>query len=60
MDYGGRVGNTFLTVLTMISIISIKMAFIHAAEFLALLFVTIPAAIIIFFNKNIDNGDQNS
>jgi hypothetical protein len=55
-----RVYGAFIMVLVMLSVISIKMAFLYAAELRLLLLITIPGVItILYLEKNDDRDNEN-
>ena len=55
-----RFNTAFIMVMVMLSVISIKMAFLYAAELLLFLVVTIPAiATIAYIDKLNDSTDGN-
>lgn len=50
--------NAFLTVLVLLSVITVKMAFLHAAELLMLLLILIPGILILaHFHRSKDEYD---
>jgi len=50
----------FLTVLILLAIITVKMAFLHAAELLTLLLILIPGILILSYNdKRTDEYDMD-
>jgi hypothetical protein len=51
-----RTDNAFAAILVVLSVVCVKVAFIHNAVFLTLLVVTIPAIVSIMINQNIDDG----
>jgi len=51
-----RFYNSLLTVLILSSVISVKMAFLYAAEMLLVLLITIPAAALLYFDKSNDGN----
>ena len=51
-----RFYNSMLTVLVLTSVISVKMAFLYAAEMLLFLLITIPAAALLYFDKSNDGN----
>lgn len=51
--------NAFLTVLVLLVVISIKMAFMNNAGWLVLLLALVTGALIIYINKRTDNGNKN-
>jgi hypothetical protein len=53
-----RFYGALLTVLVILSVISIKMAFIYTAEFLLVLLVTVPAVTILYIEKLNDGNNE--
>ncbi|MBL7697019.1 MAG: hypothetical protein JNK79_02635 [Chitinophagaceae bacterium] len=47
-----RTQTAFLTILILLTVISIKMAFIHSSELLALLLITIPGILVVIYLSN--------
>lgn len=53
-----RVENSFLTLLVVLTAVAIKMAFISNAGFVILYLGAVAAAVIVYINKNIENGNE--
>lgn len=60
MNYNTRFSTAFVTMLVILSIISIKMAFLYGAELLLFLVITIPMVIAILLFKNAQNNDADN
>jgi hypothetical protein len=57
MNYGTpQFYSAFATVLVLLSVISIKMAFLYAAELLLILVITVPAVVAILYKGRSNNG----
>ena len=54
-----RFNTAFIMVMVMLSVISIKMAFLYAAELLLFLVVTIPAIATIAYIDKLNNNDNH-
>jgi hypothetical protein len=55
-----RFYGAFIMVLVMLSVISIKMAFLYAAELLLLLLITIPGVITILYTQKKDDSNNEN
>ena len=59
MNNESRFHRAFLTMLVILSVISIKMAYLYGGELLFFLLITIPAVIAILYFKNDYNKEKS-
>ena len=53
-----RADTAFMAILVVLSAISMKVAFLHHAELMVLMLGIIPAIVIFYLSKKVDNGNE--
>jgi hypothetical protein len=59
MNNNTRFSTAFITMLIVLSVISIKMAFLYGSELLLFLLITVPIVISILLLKNVQRNDHD-